>query len=38
MIHRIGNPGTTALIFIEVQLGDRLMESDIERLADHYGR
>ncbi|GEQ97390.1 hypothetical protein JCM17844_10270 [Iodidimonas gelatinilytica] len=37
-IHRIGNAGNSVLIFFEVQLGDRLEESDIERLADHYGR
>lgn len=37
-VHRIENPGTTPLTFIEVQHGARLEESDIERLQDDYGR
>jgi mannose-6-phosphate isomerase len=36
--HRIENPGTEDLLFIEVQLGQHLDESDIERLQDDYGR
>ena len=37
-VHRIENPGATELVFIEVQHGERLEESDIERLQDDYGR
>ena len=37
-VHRIANPGEELLVFIEVQLGDRLEESDIVRLEDNYGR
>jgi len=37
-VHRIANIGDETLIFIEVQLGDQLRESDIERLEDSYGR
>lgn len=36
--HRIENPGTEPLEFIEVQVGDRLDENDIVRLEDRYGR
>jgi mannose-6-phosphate isomerase len=36
--HRIENPGTVDLVFIEVQHGERLDENDIERLQDDYGR
>lgn len=36
--HRVKNPGTDKLIFIEVQLGDYLGEDDIERFDDDYGR
>jgi mannose-6-phosphate isomerase len=36
--HRIANPGTTELVFIEVQLGDYFGEDDIERLEDDFGR
>lgn len=36
--HRIANPGVSDLVFIEVQQGDILSESDIERLGDSYGR
>jgi len=36
--HRIENPGTEDLVFIEVQHGERLDENDIERLQDDYGR
>jgi mannose-1-phosphate guanylyltransferase/mannose-6-phosphate isomerase len=37
-IHRIANPGSLDLIFIEVQTGAELREDDIERLEDSYGR
>lgn len=37
-IHRLENPGRIPLELIEVQSGDRLDESDIERLEDRYGR
>lgn len=36
--HRIANPGTAELVFIEVQLGDYFGEDDIERLEDDFGR
>ncbi len=36
--HRLQNPGHTALVVIEVQLGSYLGEDDIERYADDYGR
>ncbi len=37
-IHRIANPGSTDMVFIEVQTGRELREDDIERLEDRYGR
>ncbi len=37
-IHRIANPGSADLVFIEVQTGTELREDDIERLEDSYGR
>ncbi|MBI2069790.1 MAG: phosphomannose isomerase type II C-terminal cupin domain [Elusimicrobia bacterium] len=37
-LHRLGNPGSTKLILIEVQVGSYLGEDDIIRLADDYGR
>ena len=37
-IHRIANPGSGDLVFIEVQTGAELREDDIERLEDSYGR
>lgn len=37
-VHRIENPGTSDLVFIEVQHGTHLDEDDIERLEDDYGR
>ena len=37
-VHRIENPGTAPLVFIEVQHGEHLDEADIERLEDDYGR
>ena len=36
--HRMANPGTDDVVFIEVQLGALLSEDDIERLEDTYGR
>ncbi len=36
--HRVMNPGSTELAFIEVQLGDYFGEDDIVRLSDDYGR
>lgn len=36
--HRIANPGSDDLVFIEVQVGDYFGEDDIERLEDDYGR
>ena len=36
--HRIENPGSETVEFIEVQQGDRLDEADIVRLEDRYGR
>jgi mannose-1-phosphate guanylyltransferase/mannose-6-phosphate isomerase len=37
-VHRIANPGAGPLVFIEVQQGAVLDESDIERLEDDFGR
>lgn len=37
-IHRIANTGTEPLVFVEVQTGALLIESDIERLQDDAGR
>lgn len=36
--HRIANPGTTPLIFVEVQTGEYLGEDDIVRYQDDYHR
>ncbi len=36
--HRIENPGSEPLVFIEVQRGAYLGEDDIVRLQDDYGR
>ena len=36
--HRIENPGTEPLVFIEVQHGESFAEDDIERLEDDFGR
>lgn len=36
--HRMENPGTEPLVFIEVQRGDYLGEDDIVRLQDDFGR
>lgn len=37
-VHRITNPGSCPLIFVEVQCGQLLDENDIVRLSDDYGR
>ena len=37
-IHRVQNAGTQDMVFIEVQTGAILQETDIERLEDTYGR
>jgi mannose-1-phosphate guanylyltransferase/mannose-6-phosphate isomerase len=37
-IHRVANPGSDMLEFVEVQTGALLSEDDIERLEDSYGR
>ena len=37
-VHRVENRGGEDLVFIEVQTGARLEETDIERLEDSYGR
>ena len=37
-LHRIMNPGTENLVFIEIQTGDYFGEDDIERIEDDYGR
>lgn len=36
--HRIENPGTEIMEFVEVQWGEKLDEDDIVRLEDKYGR
>ena len=36
--HRIENPGTDLLVFIEIQRGPYLGEDDIVRLQDDFGR
>ena len=36
--HRVENPGTDMLVFIEVQRGSYLGEDDIVRLHDDFGR
>jgi mannose-6-phosphate isomerase len=37
-VHRIANPGSALLTFIEVQQGEYFGEDDIVRLEDDYGR
>jgi mannose-6-phosphate isomerase len=37
-VHRIRNPGSEEMAFIEVQTGDYFGEDDIERLEDDFGR
>jgi mannose-6-phosphate isomerase len=36
--HRVENPGTELLVFIEIQRGDYLGEDDIVRLQDDFNR
>ena len=36
--HRVENPGSDLLVFIEVQRGSYLAEDDIVRLQDDFGR
>ncbi len=36
--HRVHNPGTEPLVFIEVQTGSYFGENDIERFEDDFGR
>ncbi len=36
--HRISNPGSEPVVFVEVQHGSYFGEDDIERLEDDYGR
>ncbi|MBC7898965.1 MAG: phosphomannose isomerase type II C-terminal cupin domain [Saprospiraceae bacterium] len=36
--HRVENPETEMLVFIETQTGDYFGEDDIERLEDDFGR
>lgn len=36
--HRVANPGTVPLVFIEVQCGSYLGEDDITRFEDDYNR
>jgi len=36
--HRVENPGSTLLVFIEIQSGDYFGEDDIVRIQDDYGR
>lgn len=36
--HRIANPGSEPLVFIEVQTGSYTGEDDIVRFSDDYGR
>ena len=37
-VHRVMNPGTEDMVFIEVQTGEYFGEDDIERLEDDFGR
>lgn len=37
-VHRMENPGSEPLVFIEVQVGDYFGEDDIVRLEDDFGR
>ena len=37
-LHRIQNPGTVNMTFIEIQTGESFGEDDIERFEDDYGR
>jgi mannose-6-phosphate isomerase len=38
LAHRVHNPASEPLVFVEVQLGDYFGEDDIVRLDDDYGR
>lgn len=38
MVHRLANPTSDPVEIVELQLGERLDESDIVRLQDDYGR
>lgn len=37
-VHRVANPGTTDMVFIEIQTGEDPREDDIVRVEDRYGR
>ena len=37
-VHRVENPGSNEMAFIEIQTGDYFGEDDIERLEDDFGR
>lgn len=37
-VHRMENPGSDPLVFIEVQVGDYFGEDDIVRFEDDFGR
>lgn len=37
-VHRMKNPGSDPLVFIEVQVGDYFGEDDIVRFEDDFGR
>ena len=37
-VHRMKNPGSEPLVFIEVQVGDYFGEDDIVRFEDDFGR
>jgi mannose-6-phosphate isomerase len=37
-LHRIGNPGSEELVFIEIQTGTYFGEDDIERVEDDFSR
>jgi mannose-6-phosphate isomerase-like protein (cupin superfamily) len=36
--HRVRNPGSKPLIFVEIQTGEYFGEDDIKRYQDDYGR
>lgn len=36
--HRVFNPGSEDMVFVEVQTGDYFGEDDIERFEDDFGR
>ncbi len=37
-LHRLENIGHNNLILVEIQIGDKILEEDIERLEDDFGR